>query len=496
MESLIDFSAEHRVVKLEANGSLEWTRGFVPPGDEVSGPGAVAMGVAASGAIHLAGHGFVTVGYDQDGAEAWTQLLAQGADVRAAAADSTGDAYVLGRVEDSASMLNLRLVKYEPNGPETWSREYAGPGGGHDDARAMFVTADDRIVYVGQASVESRLDGLVLAYDTDGDVLFSRTIESEGPTALSALAADAGSIVTAGRARSATDLDALVVRLDATGNVVWRRDLDGDAGAEPGDDEAAAIAADTNGNVYIAGRSWNGDDFDVFVVKLDPSGNEVWRRAIDFGHGDDAAWAAAFDAGAGGAAGSLWIAGRASNGNDTDALTLRLDADGNELFHALVAGTQQRNDEHYDLMVGPPGHATVAGVSAEIDQSYNFQAIRYVTGPLDVDYDGEASALSDGLLILRWLFGFRGSVLEADAVNLALCVRCPAATIDVHLSASAKLLDVDGDGAAEPLTDGTLIFRWLFGFGGATLVTGAVDLTHCTRCDSAAIEAYLTTLAD
>ena len=159
----------------------------------------------------------------------------------------------------------------------------------------------------------------------------------------------------------------------------------------------------------------------------------------------------------GGWPGSLWIAGRASNGNDTDALTLRLDADGNELFRSTVAGTEQRDDEHYDLVVGPPGHATVAGVSAEIDESYNFQAIRYVTSPLDVDYDGEAGALRDGILIQRWLFDFHGAVLETGAVDTALCVRCPAETIDVHLSAIVKLLDVDGNGASEALTDGTLI---------------------------------------
>ena len=191
----------------------------------------------------------------------------------------------------------------------------------------------------------------------------------------------------------------------------------------------------------------------------------------------------------------MWIAGRASNGNDTDALTLRLSTDGDELFRAVVAGTEQRDDEHDDLVVGPPGHATVAGASAEIDQSYNFQAIRYVTSPLDVDYDGQASALGDGMLIHRWLFGFRGSALTNDAVDTALCVRCPAETIDIHLSAIAKLLDADGDGAAEPLTDGMVIFRWLFGFRGDTLVAGAVDTAHCTRCDAPAIEAYLATLS-
>ncbi len=36
------------------------------------------------------------------------------------------------------------------------------------------------------------------------------------------------------------------------------------------------------------------------------------------------------------------------------------------------------------------------------------------------------------------------------------------------------MLDVDGDGALAPLTDGLLLLRYLFGFSGATLTTGAL----------------------
>ena len=51
-------------------------------------------------------------------------------------------------------------------------------------------------------------------------------------------------------------------------------------------------------------------------------------------------------------------------------------------------------------------------------------------------------------------------------------------------------MDIDGNGAAEPLTDGLLVLRYLFGFRGATLITGAVG-GGCTRCDAPAIEAYI-----
>jgi DNA-binding beta-propeller fold protein YncE len=55
--------------------------------------------------------------------------------------------------------------------------------------------------------------------------------------------------------------------------------------------------------------------------------------------------------------------------------------------------------------------------------------------------------------------------------------------------------DIDGDGQIDPLTDGLLLLRFMFGFTGATLVTGAVDLANCTRCTAGEIEAYITSLS-
>ena len=51
--------------------------------------------------------------------------------------------------------------------------------------------------------------------------------------------------------------------------------------------------------------------------------------------------------------------------------------------------------------------------------------------------------------------------------------------------------DLDGDGALQALTDGLLLLRFLFGLTGAPLVTGAVNLGGCTRCTATEIEAYL-----
>jgi predicted outer membrane repeat protein len=55
------------------------------------------------------------------------------------------------------------------------------------------------------------------------------------------------------------------------------------------------------------------------------------------------------------------------------------------------------------------------------------------------------------------------------------------------------LADIDGNGMVQALTDGLLMLRFAFGFTGATLVSGAVA-GNCLRCTAAEIVAYLNLL--
>jgi hypothetical protein len=56
------------------------------------------------------------------------------------------------------------------------------------------------------------------------------------------------------------------------------------------------------------------------------------------------------------------------------------------------------------------------------------------------------------------------------------------------------VLDIDGSGDIRALTDGLLVLRFLFGFTGTTLITGAVDVANCSRCTAGDIQIYLATL--
>jgi hypothetical protein len=99
-----------------------------------------------------------------------------------------------------------------------------------------------------------------------------------------------------------------------------------------------------------------------------------------------------------------------------------------------------------------------------------------VSGPLvtlDVDDDGVFGAQTDGLLVLRHLLGETGTALTDNALGPSAQRGQPDA-IAAYLSGLPWQLDIDGDGAHDALTDGLLIVRFLRGLRGSALVDGAV----------------------
>jgi hypothetical protein len=107
----------------------------------------------------------------------------------------------------------------------------------------------------------------------------------------------------------------------------------------------------------------------------------------------------------------------------------------------------------------------------------------------DVDENLEAQPLTDGLLVIRHLFGFSGDSLTSGAVS-GEAGRDSSEAIASYLTDANSELDIDGDGESKPLTDGLLLIRYLFGFSGDSLISGAVG-TGATRDTSEEVEAYI-----
>jgi hypothetical protein len=113
---------------------------------------------------------------------------------------------------------------------------------------------------------------------------------------------------------------------------------------------------------------------------------------------------------------------------------------------------------------------------------------------LDADGNGSVDALTDGLLIIRHMFGIRGESLIDNAVA-DNCTNCEASDIEpiVEQCAASGITDIDGNGKVDALTDGLLNIRYIFGIRGTALIDDSLA-KDCTRCSAVEIENYVESL--
>ena len=105
----------------------------------------------------------------------------------------------------------------------------------------------------------------------------------------------------------------------------------------------------------------------------------------------------------------------------------------------------------------------------------------------DIDENGEIDALTDGLMLLRALFGI------ADTTDGTMSLNSPLTKGQANQNAydvKFNIADIDGDGFADALTDGLLLLRYLFDLSGDSLLRDAVSL-GATRTTEEEIIGYI-----
>ncbi|MDG1818256.1 MAG: hypothetical protein P8H31_00330 [Porticoccaceae bacterium] len=111
---------------------------------------------------------------------------------------------------------------------------------------------------------------------------------------------------------------------------------------------------------------------------------------------------------------------------------------------------------------------------------------------IDIDGNNQYDALSDGLLLLRALFGLEGQSLTAGAISPD-AVYTESSEIKSRIDSLGDLADIDGNGTVNALTDGLLTLRYLLGLEGDTLINGVIEI-DAIRKSASEIEAHIKTL--
>ena len=241
-----------------------------------------------------------------------------------------------------------------------WEAAAAGHVGQTDLAYGIAHDADGNAFVVGEVWTATRdRDAWIRKYDPDDRAVWTKTFDSPqgGPDAAIGVAADLeGNVYLAGWMANGAWQDIWVQQIQADGTPGWSDQHDGIVGDN---DHGHAVAVDAAGNVVVTGfEGVGGQYYDVWVRRYRPDGAVAWTR----GHSGPAA---ALDWGRGLAIadnGAIYVAGNETVAGEWDNHWLRrYDPDGNEVWTRTHNGTASLHDMLVDVAVGPDGAVYVCG---------------------------------------------------------------------------------------------------------------------------------------
>ncbi len=113
----------------------------------------------------------------------------------------------------------------------------------------------------------------------------------------------------------------------------------------------------------------------------------------------------------------------------------------------------------------------------------NFTAGAFVPS-IDIDNNNAFDASTDGVLLLRYVFGLRGARLIDNAVGVG-AERTTAPAIEGYIASVLSNFNIDGRPGVNAATDGMMIVRYLLNVSGTPLTNGTNSLNDSAQVKSA-----------
>ncbi|MHA1427922.1 MAG: SBBP repeat-containing protein [Candidatus Helarchaeota archaeon] len=385
------------LVKYNSSGSQLWNKTWGGPSDDLGNDIKVDSegNVYLIGKTESFGAGpsdMFIVKYNSTGFQLWN-LTWGGSDSESGeclAIDSQNNLYLTGgTLSFNGGSLNAFLVKYDSSGNEEWLRIWGGSN--DDEGYGIVVDKDDNLYITGATwSFGSGGDIFIVKYNYNGILLWNSTWGGNNYECGQGLAVDgSNNVYLAGfdGSWSVGPYNAVLLKYDSEGNYCWYRSW----GDQNNNDVGTSVAIDCNNNCYLSGYTnqsgvgyynaflvkykfefthlqewivtWGSSDFDyaysvsvdaykkiymvgytdsygagsndVFLVKLDSLGNQIWNLTWG-GSGDEIGESVTIDA-----YNNCYLAGLtySFSAGGRDAFLIKYDLDGNQLWNRTWGGS-------------------------------------------------------------------------------------------------------------------------------------------------------------
>ncbi|REJ42170.1 MAG: calcium-binding protein, partial [Microcystis flos-aquae DF17] len=253
------------------------------------------------GNTNFGNNDFFVAKYDVYGNRLWVKQFGSAYSDYATgiSSESSGNTYVSGRTEGGEDAF---VAKYNANGNQLWMAQFGTSG--YDSATGVSSDGSGNVYVSGYTDGSfpsytnlGSYDAFVAKYDTSGNPVWVKQFSTSSHDYAEGISSDSnGNVYVSGKTFGSflgyTNLglyDAFVAKYDGNGNQLWLRQF-----GTSGDDEITGISSDSSNNVYVTGSTKGGlpgysnlGSYDAFVAKYDGNGNQLWLRQFGTSGNDE-----------------------------------------------------------------------------------------------------------------------------------------------------------------------------------------------------------------
>lgn len=241
-----------------------------------------------------------------------------------------GGLILTGWIDSGGAGSDVFIAKYDGGGRNLWFQTYRGNG--YSDGHCVREVRGGGFIAVGETKSKDAYDHDVYVVRTDGKgaLMWEKVFGgARCDYAWSVRQTKDGGFIMAGGTESfgAGIYDVYLVKLDSTGNVVWEKTFGGSAS-----DCGYSLLQLADGGFLVAGsaESFSAGNPDVYLLRTDADGEMIWQKTYG-GSGSDYGWHLLEAAG-----GGYVIAGEKEVVNEQGAgfaaYLLKVDDDGKQLW--------------------------------------------------------------------------------------------------------------------------------------------------------------------
>ena len=261
---------------------------------------------------------------------------------------------------------------------QEWAKTFNGSGNSNDQALFVKLDAQQNVYITGRViSTGNNSDICIVKYNSAGVQQWAVTYNGPGNNwdEAAGLAVDiSGNIYVAGiTLNSSSNYDIVVIKYNSAGLQQWAQIWNG---ANNLDEESGEVITDNNGNIYVTGSTvTSGMDYNYITLKYNSSGVLQWAKQYNnpINSGDRAMLIACDGI-------NIYVTGTSTaQTTGTDFLTIKYSPGGDSLWTARFSGTVNINEIPYGFKADLNGNVYVTGMTQGISSGVDYITIKYNT---------------------------------------------------------------------------------------------------------------------